>query len=369
MNRPNVMVLIATTILGGPGKGVFQLLDRLKNNDVDFVLVAFKLKGSEDTEFIQRARQKGYPLEIIEQSGVFNLKLFQTASRIVDKYNVNLIQSHGYKSHMIAFYLHYFKHIRWLSFVHGWSAENFKVHLYGLLELVLVRFSDTVIAVSPSIKKTLGKWRVKKVTTILNAVDKQELPGKNGGRELRKALKIRESDFVIGTVGRLSPEKGHTLLINAIARIKRDHIRVLIVGDGPLKGELTRLSSELGLDKNVTFCGYDQNIRDYYESFDLLILPSLKEGLPNVVLEAMVFDIPVISTNVGGVKEIITDNENGWIIEAGNVDSISNKLQDVINDRPRLDAVKHRIHETVYPKFCPDNRAFEIIKVYKELLA
>jgi glycosyltransferase involved in cell wall biosynthesis len=369
MRQPNVMVLIATTILGGPGKGVFQLLDRLKVRGVDYVLVAYKLKGSEDTEFIRLAKQKGYTLEIIEQSGIFNRNIFRSAVRVSAKYNINIIQSHGYKSHLVALYLHFYKKIRWLSFVHGWSSENFKVYLYGLLELFLVRFSDRVIAVSPSIQNTLNKWMVWKVNTILNAVDKNELPGNHGGDKLRENLDINKSDFVIGTVGRLSPEKGHELLIKAIAKIKNDKVKLLIVGDGPLKDDLLQLTTRLGVNNSVKLCGYDKNIRDYYEAFDLLILPSLKEGLPNVVLEAMVFGIPVISTDVGGVREIITDNENGWIIVAGSVDSISKKLDEVVNDKQRLEDVKHKAFMSVFPKFCPDNRASEIVKVYQELLS
>jgi glycosyltransferase involved in cell wall biosynthesis len=369
MNPPKVMVLIATTIVGGPGKGVLQLLDRLKDKNIEFVLVAYKLKGTEDTEFIQRARQKGLQLEILEQSGTLNRSLFQSAEHLIDKYKINLIQSHGYKSHLIALYLHYYRNIKWLSFVHGWSTENIKVRLYSLLELILIRFSDKVIAVSPSIKSTLSKWRVNNVITILNAVDKNELPGRIGGTVLRRNLGISESNIVIGTVGRLSPEKGHKLLLKAISKIKHNGVKLLIVGDGPLFDELKKLCSDLRLNTTVLFCGYDQYIKDYYEALDLLVLPSLKEGLPNVVLEAMAFGVPVISTDVGGVREIIIDNENGWIIQAGSVQSIADKVQEVLADKPRLNVMKDNILATISTKFCADKRAEEIINVYIELIS
>jgi len=362
------MVLIATTILGGPGKGVFQLLDRLKERDVNYVLVAYKLKGSEDTEFITRARNKGYQLEVLEQAGLFNFNLFRSASHILKKHDINIIQSHGYKSHLIAFYLRIMYKAKWLSFVHGWTTENIKMRLYNGLEIMLVRFSNRVVAVSPSIKNVLTRWYVGGVQTILNAIDKNEMHGTFGGIELRQKLNIGAGEFVIGTIGRLSPEKGHKYLIEAIAKVKQNGIKLLIVGGGPLTDSLAKLCNELGLSETVIFCGHKQNIRDYYEAINLLVLPSLKEGLPNVVLEAMIMNVPVISTDVGGIREIITDGYNGWIIEAGSAAAIANKLNEVIDDKKQLASITSRLHASVIPKFCPDSRAEEVVKIYKKLM-
>jgi len=368
MNRPKVLVFIATTILGGPGKGVFQLLDRLKDKDVNIVLVAYKLKADKDTEFIKLAKQKAYKLEILEQHGILNISLFRSACKLVRKHNINIVQSHGYKSHLIALYLKIFERIKWVSFVHGWSKENIKMHIYSATELILVRFSDIVVAVSPSIQKVLKKWFVGNVLTILNAIDKNEIPGKIGGIEQRRRLGIDDSEFVIGTIGRLSPEKGHKYLIEAIGKINHEKMRLLIVGDGPLKNDLQKLCNDFQLNDVVVFCGYDKNIRDYYESLNILVLPSLQEGLPNVVLEAMVLNVPVISTDVGGVREIIIDGYNGWVIKSGNTLSIVAKLNELINNKKLIENVASRLHDSLFPKFCPEIRANKIVSIYEKLL-
>jgi len=368
MTNPKVMIMISTRIVGGPGKGVLQLLDRFPSRGIEYLLVTDKRMGTLDTEFIKLIKEKKLNIEILEYTRTFDPILFKVSRYLVKKYGINIIQSHGYKSHLIALYIHLVEKTKWITFIHGWSAEDFKMRLYSVFEVVMVRFSDVVIAVSPSIKKVLSRWHVGGIHTILNAVDKNEIYGLMGGYELRRKLNISDSAFVIGVIGRLSPEKGHKYLLEAIARIRHKGIRLLIIGDGPLKDELEKLSNELGLNDTVTFCGHSQNIRDYYEAINLLVLPSLKEGLPNVVLEAMVMNIPVISTDVGGVREIITDDYNGWIIEAGNVNSIAHKLNEIIEDRKRLAIVATRLHDSIFPKFCPDRRADEVVKVYKSLL-
>ena len=124
----------------------------------------------------------------------------------------------------------------------------------------------------------------------------------------------------------------------------------------------------LKIEKNIIFAGYQKYMRDYYEATDIVVLPSLTEGLPNVVLEAMSIGKPVIATNVGGVTEIIENNVNGWIVAESKEDLLAQKLLSVLSNRETLGLVGENGKASLYPKFSPSIRASKLLNIYKKLV-
>jgi glycosyltransferase involved in cell wall biosynthesis len=178
--------------------------------------------------------------------------------------------------------------------------------------------ASRVICVSKGVRDDLVKDDVEpeRCTVVYNGIDTGLKPPKTP-EEVRRELGIDEGNFVIGTVGSLIKRKRMGLLIEAVAAIDEKGLKCVIVGEGPLSGELKGKAASLGLSKNVIFTGFRPDALSYINAMDVFVLPSEKEGLPRVVLEAMLMKKPVVAFNVTGPNELVVDNATGLLVKDG----------------------------------------------------
>lgn len=137
----------------------------------------------------------------------------------------------------------------------------------------------------------------------------------------------------IVTVGRLSKEKGHEILIKAFSRIQNCKWKLSIVGDGPERGDLEKLVEALKISDRVIFHGFQKDFAKHLSESQIFVLPSLSEGFPNALIEAMSLPLACISSNcVAGPSDILENNVNGILVEPGNVDELANAIDRLIDD-------------------------------------
>jgi len=260
--------------------------------------------------------------------------------------------------------------VRWVGMTHGWTDENARIRLYNRLEKRLLRSADHVVSVSPALAETMRRLRGDRpVSLVLNAVDATMLQGEGRATEIRRHCLSGIGDGVLlGSFGRLSPEKGHRYLLEAMARLKGLPVALVIVGDGQERASLETLAAALEIEDRVHFAGQRQNMRDYYEAIDLFVLPSLSEGLPFVALEAMALERPVVASRVGALPEVIDEGVNGWLVPRGQPDLLAATVASLLKDRGRLRASGRRAREMLYPRFSPKRQADEMIGIYQEVL-
>jgi glycosyltransferase involved in cell wall biosynthesis len=183
-------------------------------------------------------------------------------------------------------------------------------------------------------------------------------------------MEASSSDVLIGVFGRLSAEKGQSILLDAfkILHNQNDSVKILIVGDGVDRNKLESKVRKEKLSSNVKFFGHQTSMKKYYESIDLLVLPSLSEGLPNVVLEAMSMGKPVLATNVGAVSEVIKDGNNGWLVSANDHIALAKLLTKIVVDRQKLKEMGLKGRLSLFPKFSVESRCQKFLSVYNNLL-
>lgn len=184
------------------------------------------------------------------------------------------------------------------------------------------------------------------IAVIHNAVDSQKLRRPvSKGLGLRKELRVRSADKLIGIVGNLSPGKGQLELINAFAEVLQSvtNAALLIVGaalfnrDDGYQQRLLTQTRALGIADRVRFLGQRNDVPEIMRSLDLLVLNSQSEAFPLVALEGLACGVPILSTTVGGVPELITHGENGWLIPAGNQNKLTQAIVSLI-EQPDLRA-------------------------------
>ena len=205
-------------------------------------------------------------------------------------------------------------------------------------------WADRVVAVSEAVKKELHqteKIADEKVMVIQNGIDlhRFSLPTQDERSAARATWKIDddtapEPTVVIGAVGRFHGPKGLDVLIDAFAIAQRRHDRLLLVlaGDGPDAEALRSKVEELSVQDSVRFLGYQQDPRPLYPGFDLYVLPSLKEGSPNALLEAMGRGCACVASNVGGVPEAIVDGESGYLVPPSDPKALAELLLELADD-------------------------------------
>jgi glycosyltransferase involved in cell wall biosynthesis len=200
-----------------------------------------------------------------------------------------------------------------------------------LLDRITLRWVDRVVFNSQRIIPFALQHegvRADQVVCIPNCVQIERQARPVTRTEARSRLDVPSDAFVIGTVGRLYRQKGHQFLLSAFKKVLSvvPNTVLLIIGDGPLRSQLEAEALRLGIGERTRFLGERADVPDLLDLLDLYVQPSLYEGMPNAVMEAMAVGRPVVATNVDGIQELVTHGETGWLVEAGNPEALAEQI-------------------------------------------
>jgi glycosyltransferase involved in cell wall biosynthesis len=224
------------------------------------------------------------------------------------------------------------------------------------------------IAVSRDIARRLADglhWRADKIEVIHNAVQTERF-GSPADPTLRASLAGGDSPIVL-SVARLDPQKGHDVLLRAVA--ETPGVMLVLAGDGPERERLEALVSELGLRRRVLFLGRRSDVPELLAVSDVFVLPSLFEGSSLAVLEAMAAMRPVVATAIGGTDELIVDGESGLLVPPADPRALATVLRRVLADRRLRTSLGQKARDRVEQRFSAAAMAERVAHVYEELLA
>ena len=229
-----------------------------------------------------------------------------------------------------------------------------------------------VICVSENLRTFLVKRGIfpQKCVVVYNGIDVTLTPTKFS-EEMREKLKISEREIIIGTVGTLCKRKRVNNLIEAIFLVKQQTIKpikLVIVGDGPEKIDLLKLVKKRGLEKDVIFTGFQSDPISYINVFDIFVLTSEREGLPRVILEAMLMGKPVVASKIPGVVELVIEGETGFLVPPKNPEAFAEKILTLINNPELRKKFGECGRKRILENFTIDKYVKGVEKVFEEIL-
>jgi glycosyltransferase involved in cell wall biosynthesis len=325
-----VAALIDTCQVSGPGRQLAALAGCLAPAGVELLAVTFHRVGRPRAPYLDYLERAGVPYVVIPESGRLDLRLVPRLQRVLARWSPHIVQTHGYRPTALAYTLRRAGATwPWIAFFHGATSENVKTRFYHWLDRRLLGRADKVVLMSrnhvPGFAHLGGKVRVVYNAAIpLPAAEEPRAPP-----TLAAVLAGAIAGPLIGVVGRLSPEKGVDVFLEACRALVHRGVAfsAVVAGDGPQRRQLEAQRDALGLRDQVHFVGTVSALEPLYSHLDLLVIPSRSEGLPNVLLEALRADVPVVATRVGAIPEVLDSPLAGVVIPPGAPDALADAIE------------------------------------------
>jgi glycosyltransferase involved in cell wall biosynthesis len=354
--RPVVLdVRVVTEAGGGPDKTILNsprfLADAYRN-----LCAYMHPPGDAGFETLRdKARQWQAPLYSVADRGPWDWRVVTGFLDICRSEKVAIWHGHDYKSNALGLLLRRFWPMHLVTTVHGWVKHTRRTPLYYRIDRFCLPRYERVVAVSPDLYEASRAAGVSAERCVLieNGIDTDEYRRRCPAAEAKARLGVAPGRMVVGAVGRLSEEKGFDVLIRATHRLLcegRD-IELWIVGTGDQRGTLEKIIAEMRQGDRIRLLGYRPDTIDLYHAMDVFVLSSLREGLPNVVLEAMALEVPVLATRIAGVPGLVRDGIEGLLVDPGNEDELTAALRRLLTDanlRGQIAATGRRTIETRY---------------------
>jgi glycosyltransferase involved in cell wall biosynthesis len=290
--------------------------------------------------------------------------------QLLAELQIDLIQTHNVKSHFLIRLSGASRNVPWVAWNHGYTWPTWRQRVYNSFDYISLRGADRVITVTGSFVSGLEGMGVRRdrIEVVGNAIEVENSDLETG--KLRREDYARAGERIVLAVGRLSKEKAHQRLIEATARLNKDsngpaHV-VVLVGDGPERQNLEAYAKAEGV--RLILAGQVSKVRPFYDLADVFVLPSDSEGSPNVLLEAMAEGLPIVSTNVGGVKETVNDSVEAILVEAGNSKALSEALSKIARQPEEAREMGERARHRVIQERSSERRAQHILRIYEDLL-
>lgn len=339
--KKNILILVTAAIGGGVER---LILDQMRYYDRDrFNLHVVTLReGYMEKEF--SATDAHY--SCLRSTRRFSWRTLRQLVNYVRRHRIEIVHTHLYLPDIYGFLVKAaVPRIKLVTTKH--NTNDFRKKIYwGLLDHLLSRPASCVIAVSRSVQKFISRYEFipsKRITVIYHGVDVSRFRRHRTAAKQRAELNIKRNDFVIGIVGRLTRQKGHKYLLEAVSILARKtkEVRLLVIGTGELEQELRQYSRTLGIEKYVDFLGYRGDVAELYSLMNVLCLPSIFEGLGLALVEAMMCGIPVIGARVDGITEIIEDGVNGYLFPPRDSAALVDILFKIYKSGPDKKMIEH----------------------------
>ena len=377
MNLEHINLAICSTgeLYGGVEQFIYTFSNYLKHapegfnrgneTKANFIVILFN-KGL----LYEKLKEANIETHIISSGFKYNIGVIRQIRKLFKEKKINVVHTHGYKANILCSIAAKACNAKIIKTEHGkiepsTGYSRFKMQINHKIDRLISKLLfDEIVFVSKDIESYYKRYYKNiKSTVIYNGIPRIEV---NSDKNLQG---FDYNAFNIGIVGRLTEVKGHIFLLKALRNlIDLGNIKLNIFGNGQLEEELRDYCNKNGISNIVTFHGFKENIHDYMAVLDLLVMPSLHEGMPYVLLEAMYLRVPVIASDVGGLKEILENNVDAILVPPADEEKLTNAIGYLYKNPELREQFKKSIYKKVSERFLIGKMTDKYINVYQKVI-
>ena len=376
--RCNLLYVFDNMEFGGGERVFAQIINRLSSEQYN-IMVACLPTGT----FIEKIKGSEAQIKSFDMRNRFNFRVILQLSSLIKRERVDIVHSQGARADFFARIAAKLASAPNVVSTVPMPVEGFDVHpIRKLIYIIFSRFSerfvDRFMVVSDALEKIMIEkhgLEPQKVVKIYNGIETDEYCISDEEIAYRRSSFRKKSDLgenvpVIGVIGRLVWQKGFKYFIEAIPDVLKEFkdARFLLVGEGELEDELKMKSKKLKLEDKIIFTGFMDDIRDVLASIDIFVIPSLQEGLPVVLLEAMAMKKPIVAANIEGIMEILENSVSGLLVPPRDIKALAEAVINLLKHQDKANQMGLAARRVVEERFGVDTMVQQVKKVYEELL-
>jgi len=361
----HIVHLIGSSGLYGAERWILALMRSMDKERFKSTLINLVDSEGENSSVVKAAKERGLDAFDFVTGGRFNLFASVRLARWAKKEKANIIHGHGYKSDIIGLLTAKLSGCRVMTTPHGWSLENDrKLKMYEKLDRFIFKFMDMVCPLSEALYTDAEKYCKGNIRLITNGVDIDEV------RSSFVNAYFRDGSYIIGYIGRLVESKDIVTLLDAVAALfcAGRKVRLVLVGDGDYCQKLKEHAKSLAIDHLALFPGFRSDAVCFLKGFDCFVLPSLSEGTPRCVMEAMALKIPVIASDIPGNRILVSHNETGLLFPVTDSQSLAEQILCIMDQPDKAQKMAQNGYKKVEDEYSSNRMAREYAPIYEALV-
>lgn len=371
LKKLKVLQFGSSNALLGAERWILALVRYCDASQVENLVITIKDSPNARIDLIDKANEMGFKTDLITAYGPFDPRTIYQTVKLIKKHKVDILHTHGYKSDIIGFLAAKLTGIPIVSTPHGFELPiNPKSNMYHKLGTLFLRWLDWVVPVSEGLKDQCMEKGIhaKKIKVIKNGVDILEVQEVMPHAELL-TMKREKEVKLIGYVGQLIERKGLPNLIIAMKTVTcKTKAKLLIIGDGKIKNKLQEMAGHNGLSECIDFLGFRTDRLEIVKCLDAFVLPSYLEGLPRAIMEAMAAKVPVIASDIPGIREIVHHNKTGILVPVDSPDQLADNILELINNSQKADELRQNAFNHVKLHHSAERMAKEYCRLYESII-
>lgn len=366
----NILETIRQGDIGGGETHVLDLIANIDRSKFKPIVLSFT-----DGPMLERARNLGVEAHVIYTEIPYDIRVWGKVKQFMLDHKIDIVHAHGTRANSNVFWAAKKLGLPIIYTVHGWSFHQNQKPMVKMLRITsesfLTKKADITITVSHSNQKDgMDLFGMTNSQVVNQGIDTKKYDPTQTFKDIRRELGLPTNKIIVGFLVRMTIQKDPITLIKAIRRVKErtTDIVFLLMGNGELLEDAKALVKKLDIEDMVVWSGFRQDMPNVLNAIDIYTLPSLWEGLPIGLLEAMAMAKPIVATGVDGSKEVVKDGINGTLIACGDDEGLANAFIELYQDKAKMAEFGKKSREIILTTYTVDRMCREVEAIYLQQL-